>query len=190
MLTITGSNILSMHEDTWWGLEGLRRLILPNNMLNVTPPLTHIASTLRELDLSHNEINVVYKDYFQNCTSMRRLLFDYNYLYFLPDLSHVRNSLLSFRFSNNLIVWADPIFDNIFPVLDYFDITNNHISVPEDFACSSILEVWPNIHEVFISPNDGWDLSEFKKSIGCIQVKLIKFLANWINDILMSTVYL
>ena len=112
-----------------WAFRGLRleKLLVTLCELNVAPSIQPVAHTLRDLDLSRNDISELPLDYFYGCNMLTRISLGNNIFAAIPNLTKVCGNLEFFFMNDNRLSNIDMLYQTQFPRLKLLNLDNNDI---------------------------------------------------------------
>ena len=137
-------------ELAFSGIPSLRFLLLFYAGLMTVPPLNPVKCTLKELDLSYNNISSIPRGYFVGFKNLALLSMRYNLLHEIPDIAPLRNTIIEIQlYFNQIISISGALNRTIYSQLKKILLTGNSIMVLNP----DMLLFWPRLTYMDLSDN-------------------------------------
>ena len=120
--------LVEIDENVFQGLTALQQLLVNLCGLVEPPPLNHVRSTIKILNMRQNNIQHIPNGYYNGCQELKVLGVSYNIMASFPNLSPVARTITNINMNYNKIVSIDSLHDTYFPSLHSLYLSNNHIS--------------------------------------------------------------
>ena len=114
------------------------------------PPLGPTKHSLEQLDLSHNYLVFIERNYFVGFHRLFTLYLSLNYLSAIPDVSPLAGTLVMFDIAHNLVLSLRPFLSNdTFLELRHLAVSYNNVSELTPVMISQ----WPRLRSLDIDYN-------------------------------------
>ena len=128
MLRLLRLPLVEIDVNVFHGLTALQELLVNFCGLVEPPPLNHVRSTIKILNMRQNNIQYIPNGYLDGCKELKVLGVSYNIMTSIPNLSPVARTITSIYMNYNKIYSIDSLHDTYFPSLVSLYLSNNHIS--------------------------------------------------------------
>ena len=141
--------MISFEPDVFLG-HPIQEFTIRYSNLTSPVPLTHIKSTLEQLDLTNNKIRFIPLNYFHGCRISGKVIFSHTRISSLPDLGYISDTLYELWFPGNLLRSVDIPENVTFPQLNCLSFRSNFIS----FLDISFISSMPSLRALYLSRNN------------------------------------
>ena len=125
--------------------------------LQTPPNLQYVGKTLRQLNLSKNNITSFPWNYFEHCDLLTSLMLPHNLIQALPDMSYLAYSLESLQVDHNFLSRCGNLCNNRFFRLERVRMCYNNL---EEFDLLRALAMWVRVMDISICHNHIRTLAE------------------------------
>ena len=128
MLKLRRLPLAEIDRNVFQGLNALQDLWITSCGLREPPPLNHIRSTIKLLNLYQNDIQYIPNRYFEGCTELDVLNVNHDKMTSIPNISTAARTIKYIYMSYNNIISLESLKYTYFPSLHSLYLSHNYIS--------------------------------------------------------------